>query len=149
MRRIVTGYDDEGKATIAAVNQLAAAAPEGKDSELLYFWRTFGGHTVPVPAGDPTEGMTDFFPPADGTTCIVGLIPPGGQVPLHLTDSTDYGILISGNVWLVMEDGSEVELQPGDCVIQTGGLHAWENRGDTTSTMYFVMVGAERKAATD
>ncbi|MCB0011696.1 MAG: hypothetical protein KDE34_07340, partial [Anaerolineales bacterium] len=68
---------------------------------------------------------------------------------LHLTDSTDYGILISGNVWLVMEDGSEVELQPGDCVIQTGGLHAWENRGDTTSTMYFVMVGAERKAATD
>ena len=62
MRRIVTGFNEEGKATLASVDQLPPAVFEGNESQLLYLWRTFAGHTVPVPAGDPTEGMVDFFP---------------------------------------------------------------------------------------
>ena len=133
----------------AATDQPAPPTVEGTASQLFYYWRTFAGHAVPAPAGDPTDGMTEFFPPADGTTFIVGVFPPYGTVPMHLTDSTDYGSLINGNVWLIMEDGSEIELQPGDSVIQTGGLHAWENRADAPATMLFVMVGAARKAVTD
>ena len=64
---------------------------------------------------------------------------------MHTTDTVDYGIVISGEIWLELDDGAEVHLKPGDCVVQNGTRHAWRNKGSETCVMAFVMVGAKRK----
>ena len=47
---------------------------------------------------------------------------------MHTTDTVDIDVVISGEVDLELDDGSEVHLRPGDCVIQNGTRHAWRNR---------------------
>lgn len=64
---------------------------------------------------------------------------------MHTTDTVDYGVVISGEIWLELDDGEEVHLKQGDCVVQNGTRHAWRNRGSQTCVMAFVMVGAKRR----
>ena len=49
---------------------------------------------------------------------------------MHTTDTVDVDLVISGEVWLELDDGAEVHLGPGDCVVQNGTRHAWHNRTD-------------------
>jgi quercetin dioxygenase-like cupin family protein len=51
----------------------------------------------------------------------------------------DYGIVLDGEVVLVLDD-SETVLGPGDVVVQRGTVHRWENRTDRTARMAFVLV---------
>jgi quercetin dioxygenase-like cupin family protein len=68
---------------------------------------------------------------------------PGGRHPMmHRTKTIDYGILISGQITLILDEG-EVTLQPADVVIQRGTAHSWENRGTMPALMAFVLVDAE------
>ncbi|MFC2036113.1 cupin domain-containing protein [Chloroflexota bacterium] len=64
---------------------------------------------------------------------------------MHTTDTVDYGIILSGEIWLELDDGVRVHLKPGDCIIQNGPRHRWRNLGSEPCTMAFVMVGAKRK----
>ena len=66
----------------------------------------------------------------------------GLQSPLHRTASVDYGIVLEGQITLILDD-SEVTLQAGDIVVQRGTDHAWANRGDTTAKVVFVLVDGE------
>jgi mannose-6-phosphate isomerase-like protein (cupin superfamily) len=63
---------------------------------------------------------------------------------MHTTDTVDYGIVISGEVSLELDDGRTVDLKPGDCVVQNGTRHAWRNGGEEPCVMAVVMVGAVR-----
>jgi mannose-6-phosphate isomerase-like protein (cupin superfamily) len=63
---------------------------------------------------------------------------------MHTTDTIDYGVVISGEIVLELDDGAEVLLKQGDCVVQNGTRHAWRNRGTEPCTMAFVMFGARR-----
>ena len=67
-----------------------------------------------------------------------------GAPGMHTTDTVDYGIVISGEICLELDDGVEIHLRPGDCVVQNGTRHAWRNRGTVPCTMAFVMIGARR-----
>lgn len=69
----------------------------------------------------------------------------GEDVGMHTTDTVDYDIIISGELWLELDDGKEVHLKPGDVVVQNGTRHAWHNRGSKPCVMYSVMVGCPRK----
>jgi mannose-6-phosphate isomerase-like protein (cupin superfamily) len=66
---------------------------------------------------------------------------------MHTTDTIDYGVVISGEVYLELDDGAEVHLKPGDCVVQNGTRHAWRNRGSAPCAVAFVMIGAKRITA--
>lgn len=63
----------------------------------------------------------------------------------HATDSIDYIIVVSGEIWCELEEG-EVHLRPGDVLIQTGTNHAWHNHGTEPALVYAVAVGAPRAA---
>jgi quercetin dioxygenase-like cupin family protein len=52
--------------------------------------------------------------------------------------------VLSGEVWLELDDGAEVHLQPGDCVIQNGTRHAWRNRSQQPCVIAVALVGAVR-----
>jgi mannose-6-phosphate isomerase-like protein (cupin superfamily) len=58
---------------------------------------------------------------------------------MHRTESVDYGIVIEGELTLVLDD-SEVLLKPGSVVVQRGTNHAWANRSDKPCRMLFVLV---------
>ena len=53
---------------------------------------------------------------------------------------TDFIVLLSGEVWLRVDDGGEVHLTAGDCVVQGGARHAWRNHGDVPCLMAGVLI---------
>lgn len=66
---------------------------------------------------------------------------PGRHPLMHRTRSVDYGVVLSGEVVLLLDE-EEVPLQPGDLVIQRGTIHAWANRSEDTCRMLFVLTDA-------
>ena len=58
---------------------------------------------------------------------------------MHRTETIDYGILISGELWLVLDEG-ETKLNVGDVVIQRGTNHAWSNRTNEIARMVFILL---------
>jgi mannose-6-phosphate isomerase-like protein (cupin superfamily) len=58
---------------------------------------------------------------------------------MHRTESIDYGIVIEGQVTLVLDD-SEVDLRPGSVVIQRGTNHAWANRSGKVCRVLFIQL---------
>jgi mannose-6-phosphate isomerase-like protein (cupin superfamily) len=58
---------------------------------------------------------------------------------MHRTESIDYGIVIEGEMTLVLDRG-EALLKPGSVVVQRGTNHAWANRSDRPCRMLFILV---------
>ena len=68
---------------------------------------------------------------------------PDSPHPLmHRTEAVDYGIVIEGELTLVLDD-SEVALKPGSVVIQRGTNHAWANRSGKVCRMLFIQIDGE------
>ncbi|MDM0021237.1 cupin domain-containing protein [Variovorax saccharolyticus] len=61
---------------------------------------------------------------------------------MHRTETVDYGIVIEGELTLVLDKG-EVALKAGSVVVQRGTNHAWANRSDKPCRMLFVLVDGE------
>ena len=62
---------------------------------------------------------------------------------MHKTPTTDYIILLSGTITLVL-DKTEHELKPLDAVVQRGTNHAWVNRGAENALLMAVLVSEEK-----
>jgi mannose-6-phosphate isomerase-like protein (cupin superfamily) len=58
---------------------------------------------------------------------------------MHRTESIDYGVVIEGEMTLVLDD-AQVALAPGSVVIQRGTNHAWANRSGRPCRMLFVLI---------
>jgi mannose-6-phosphate isomerase-like protein (cupin superfamily) len=65
---------------------------------------------------------------------------------MHRTESVDYGIVIEGEMTLVVDDG-EVLLKQGSVVVQRGTNHAWANRSGKPCRMLFVLVSGTHDPA--
>lgn len=100
------------------------------------------------PANDPSDAdpvPADFAigPAADGTLFRVVQFPPREGEPLwHRTDTLDYNVVVSGELWLLVEGGDEARLGPGDCAVVRGVRHAWENRGTEPCVLAAVAIAA-------
>lgn len=67
-------------------------------------------------------------------------VTPDSPHPLmHRTESIDYGVVIEGEMTLILDD-AEVALAPGSVVIQRGTNHAWANRSGRPCRMLFVLI---------
>jgi mannose-6-phosphate isomerase-like protein (cupin superfamily) len=155
IRRIVTGHDENGKSvflSIGAPPQLHHRT-EGK-VQFHEIWNT--GQTpaliLPVEPAEPNERLPLRIPPdKNGTIIRILDIHPGhlehiaprddGQHPgMHRTETIDYGILLEGQLTMLLDD-SEVDMHPGDIVIQRGTNHAWENRSDSeVARIAFILI---------
>ncbi len=68
---------------------------------------------------------------------------PDSPHPLmHRTETVDYGIVVSGEITLVLDKG-EANLKAGDVVIQRGTNHAWANRSGKPCRMLFMLVDGQ------
>ncbi|MBN9036630.1 MAG: cupin domain-containing protein [Rhizobiales bacterium] len=63
---------------------------------------------------------------------------PGRHPLMHRTASVDYGIVLSGEIVMLLDD-TEVHLKTGDVVVQRGTNHAWTNRTDRICRMAFIL----------
>ncbi|MCX6594722.1 MAG: cupin domain-containing protein [Acidobacteria bacterium] len=67
----------------------------------------------------------------------------GAPHPLmHRTQTVDYGIVLAGELTLVMDRGETV-VRAGDIVIQRGTNHAWANRTDANCRVAFVLIDGQ------
>jgi naringenin degradation protein FdeH len=61
---------------------------------------------------------------------------------MHKTDTIDYCVVLSGEIWAVLDEG-EVLLRAGDCLVQRGTNHAWSNRSEAPCAIAFVLIAAK------
>jgi hypothetical protein len=121
-------------------------------------------------AQDPCSLPIQVAPPAGGSVFRVVQFPPdkdwaakaaamGGSVAIdetakaantggpvrhahmHRTRSLDYAIVLSGEIWAVMDAG-ETKLVAGDVLVQRGTNHAWANLSGTPCVVAFVLIDA-------
>ena len=78
-------------------------------------------------------------PAPNGTTLRINEMPPGASSPMHRTQTVDYGIVLDGEVVLVLDD-SETVLRAGDVVVQRGTSHRWENRSEAPARVAFILI---------
>ena len=170
MRRVVTGHTSDGKAILVSDNEVDALVP---GMEFYEIWGadeapTFPDNGLPYP-------HTSYFPPLGGFRFDTFTVPPEstpesetvnyqaalaameeklpdlvscmekGNPGMHTTDTIDFEYVISGEVWLELDDGKEVHLQAGDMLIQNGTRHAWRNHSSEPCRMVVCMIGAHRK----
>ena len=120
---------------------------------------------------DPCATSIQVAPPSSGSVFRVVQFPPdrdwaakaaamGGSVPIdataksaskggevrhahmHRTRSIDYAIVLSGEIWAVMDVG-ETKMVAGDVLVQRGTNHAWANRSNAPCIIAFVLIDAQ------
>jgi quercetin dioxygenase-like cupin family protein len=68
---------------------------------------------------------------------------PGQTFPSHRTPTIDIGVILSGEMWVELDDGAEQLLRPGDILVQNGTAHAWHNRPSEPCFAAAVVIGAD------
>jgi mannose-6-phosphate isomerase-like protein (cupin superfamily) len=172
VRLVVTGHDTNGRAVFASdelVAPITLAAMPGAEFHRL--WGSDGPQTYPD-AGDAPNAPA-YFPAVGGFRFGLFTIPPEQEADypddmeaamaevesklpgmmahmelddpgMHTTDTTDFEIVLSGQVVLELDDGAEVTLSPGDTVVQNGTRHRWRNPGTEPAVIGVAVVGAHR-----
>jgi mannose-6-phosphate isomerase-like protein (cupin superfamily) len=174
MKLIVTGQRPDGRSTVAEESEplpVAGAAFPGLWNTAL--WASDLPPTLPTDGRRAPR--TTVFPPPGGVRYFLFTVDPVGPVApaptpeqlaefedlfpglldawdddgsgMEITDTVDFGIVISGSIVLRLDDGVERTLQAGDAFVQNGTHHGWHNPGPGPATLAVVLVGATRKAA--
>ncbi|KAJ5964966.1 Cupin 2 conserved barrel [Penicillium vulpinum] len=66
-----------------------------------------------------------------GTVCRIVDFAPDNVVVVHRTQSLDYGVVIEGQVEMIVEDSDPVIMNRGDVVVQRATMHGWRNTSKT------------------
>lgn len=75
-----------------------------------------------------------------GTVCRFVDFKPGGEPFMHRTQSLDYGIVLQGEIEMILDSGEKRTLKAGDIAVQRGTKHAWRNPSEVEwSRMVFIL----------
>ena len=139
-RRIVTGHDESGKSVVLSDQP----TPKTLDIGTAAFHEIWITDRTPaeIAATEPecTDRPVRVPPPANGVMVRFTEMEPGAASPMHRTETLDVGVVLEGETWLLLDDGSETRVGVGDSVVQRGTMHAWENRSDRPVRMLFVLI---------
>lgn len=171
-RRVVTGHAEDGTSIVVSDEVLEPVrSAELAGAGMSYLWGADKMPRHPGDGSQPD--WSGHFPPAGGVRFLVFSMPPAGEpvwsgmrpgaeLPdahqkfpglvdafdgqdpgMHTTDSTDFAIVLAGEVVLELDEGTERTLSAGDTVVQNGTRHRWANRGAEPAQIAFVLVGTE------
>src|SRR4051794_1223004 len=174
-RRVVTGHDAAGKAVFVSDEMVApvtlALLPGSEFHQLWGFESAptfpddgarpetaryfpppggsrFGFFTVPPDGGagvppdlDVAAAFEEFAQKLPGMTEYLEADNPG----MHTTATIDYGVVLSGEVTLELDDGAKVVLRTGDTYVQNGTRHRWSNPGSVPAVIVVILLGAHHK----
>jgi quercetin dioxygenase-like cupin family protein len=139
IRRVVTGTDADGRSVIAIDdNPAVRSVGTGEDARTIVdVWSTISTLTSPSDAAAAGPGLGP-----NATEIRVVELPPGARRDMHRTDTIDYGLVLSGELYVVLERG-ETLLRPGDIIVQRGTNHAWQNRSDAPVRIAFINMSGQ------
>src|SRR5882672_854260 len=130
VRKVVTGHDAKGRAVIARDERIDGVPIPGL-GELAFLWGADGPATYPNAGNNPAAPGP--FPPVGGVRFVIA------------TYSPEFGVVLSGNVVVELDDGVEVLLSPGDVVVQNGTRHRWRVVGGVPAIVAAFIIGAHRR----
>ncbi|VUC28530.1 unnamed protein product [Clonostachys rosea] len=82
---------------------------------------------------------------SSGTVLRYVDMPPDTLSPMHRTVSLDYGVVLEGDIELVLDSGETKLLHRGDICVQRGTMHAWRNTSKTNwARMLYVLQPADK-----
>jgi hypothetical protein len=167
-RRIVTGHDSKGRSVIAE-DRPPVRVFDNLGEKGLVFYEVWNTRETPAridrTSGEPKEERLTLAPPRTGTRIRVLDIPvddpatadldavfeniggreahrgakDGKHASFHRTQSIDYGIVLDGEITLLLDEG-ETTLYPGDICVQRGTNHGWVNRGTKPCRIAFILI---------
>jgi hypothetical protein len=163
VRRIVTGFDADGRSVVVEDAVLAPVTYGEKGGGVYGLWTTA---TPPeVPADRTPSPVAGLAPEPGGFRAMLlqiaasdsrdweafvadkyGELGVPGIPGMHATPTIDVCTVLAGTVGLELDDGVELALSTGDVVVQRGTRHRWHNRGEDTALLMAVLVGAHRTA---
>lgn len=169
VRRVITGHNADNKSCILMDGHAPNSMEMGSMAGLLVtdLWETTVTPADNSGEKDNADRPIRLEPPANGTLFRMVEFPPdstwkntasglegfesigAGHVVnqtsddpmMHVTMTTDYAIVLEGEVWAVMEE-EETLLKAGDVLVQRGTMHSWSVRGDKTARVAFILVNA-------
>lgn len=173
MRRVVTGQTGDGTSVFVSDEEVEPVTLQLLPGwEFHRLWGADAPVALPTDGSAPAAPR--YFPTVDGFRFAVFTLGPGSErladdidmeaalaefeerLPgmaehlepeepgMHTTDTVDFDYVASGEVYLELDDGAEVHLRAGDCVVQNGTRHRWTNRSDAPCTIVVALVGAPR-----
>jgi hypothetical protein len=156
MRRVVLAHDASGRSVIASDTEIALHPVPG----IGLVGKMWAADAAPVYPGDGRDpDAPGLFPPVGGVRMVVADFLPGQRIEgaeggdaaidwaedgMHHTDSTDFNIVLDGEIVLSAPGGREVTLRTGDVAVIAGADHAWRNDSDRPARIAFFLVGGHR-----
>lgn len=81
----------------------------------------------------------------NGTVARIVDFAPGIEPLMHRTQSLDYGVVLEGEVEMVLDEGVTRVMRRGDVAVQRGTNHGWRNVSRTEwARMFFVLQDAKK-----
>ena len=141
VQRIVTGHDANGRAVFKSEDISPTRMIPTGDAAFLLLWTT---ETVPADNNDEADGRLrpQGLTINNGSVIRIVDMLPGEQSPMHRTNSIDYGIILSGEIELELDDGAKRTVREGGIIIQRGTNHLWRNTTDKPCRIVFVLIEA-------
>ena len=142
VRRVITGDDATGRAVVKIDEVSKNVVANRPGASACVVWTT---DTIPADnSGEGDAGLKKVGTTLPGGTVFrVVEFSPGVSPRVHRTDSIDYAVVISGEIDMELEKGSEVHLRAGDVLVQRGTVHNWINRGTAPCVIAFSLVDAK------
>lgn len=142
----LTGHNDEGK---AIVQHKRPANWSTYENDVMGFNVVYTTSEFPATlTGDEDIKRHDDLTAAgklglvnkNGTVCRIVDFAPGYECMMHRTKSLDYGVVLEGNIDLLLDSGETQSMGRGDVAVQRATMHAWKNPSATEwSRMLFVL----------
>jgi mannose-6-phosphate isomerase-like protein (cupin superfamily) len=67
---------------------------------------------------------------------------PSRHPHMHRTQTVDYGIVLEGEITLIVDEG-ETTVRAGDIVVQRGTNHGWANRSGKNCRIAFILIDGQ------
>jgi mannose-6-phosphate isomerase-like protein (cupin superfamily) len=144
IRRVVTSDDAAGRGVLLADGEPTNSIVLN-GTRITRLWEAPGlPAALPLAADAGATAGNAYREGFAGTSFYVAELPGGARapsIPMHRNRTLDYMAILSGRIVLRIESRElELELGPGDVIVQGGNLHTFENRWDESCLLLFVVV---------
>ncbi|KAJ5217307.1 cupin domain-containing protein [Penicillium chermesinum] len=139
LTRFITGHNEKGEAIVQSEGP-GAWRPHEKNS--MDFNVMYTTSQFPADLNNDRDITAHEHKMASGQ---LGLVSPGGAPSLmHRTQSLDYGIVLEGEIEMLLDSGETRLLKRGDIAVQRATMHAWRNPSQTEwARMVYVLQDAQ------
>lgn len=148
LTKFVTGHDEHGRSEIHESSAFTWSSYDDNKMGFSVAYTTSSSPAVLTNNADleahkqtMTKGLGLVNPKGSVVRCVD--FAPGYSCSMHRTKSLDYGIVLEGEIEMVLDSGVS-KLHRGDIAVQRATNHQWRNTSSTNwARMMFVLLDCE------